>query len=320
MINDIDPRKLLISATKDTNNYIQDGLVLHFDGIENDGKGKPHRNDINYWVDLTGIHSTYKDGSGKNYFSIPTITNPVYSNTYTGVADSSTTATPFISTMWTGISHNFMPTDGRLHWIDIDRRIDETGILCPIQKEVSYCAVIKTTGYVSKWSGEYQIEFFNGKGVIDNERNGGRNDMGLNVFQYNSDGKGSVVFGTGTLFNPGGEINISPPRNAPDMLNQIYSIVGTRIPTNNSATVDVKLYFNAGISQGVASGNNSFELLSDEKFIKIGAVNGSQDLPPTAKSNSYFTGEIYSIRIYDKRLTEAEMLYNYNIDRQRFNF
>ena len=34
--------------------YVQDGLVCQFDGIENVGHGQAHSSDTNRWVDLTG--------------------------------------------------------------------------------------------------------------------------------------------------------------------------------------------------------------------------------------------------------------------------
>ena len=36
-------------------------------------------------------------------------------------------------------------------------------------------------------------------------------------------------------------------------------------------------------------------------------------------STYYFNGEIYSIRVYNKALTEDEILHNYNYDKEKFN-
>ena len=39
----------------------------------------------------------------------------------------------------------------------------------------------------------------------------------------------------------------------------------------------------------------------------------------TSKGESYHTGKIFAIRIYNRRLSEEEQLHNYQLDRERFN-
>ncbi len=36
-------------------------------------------------------------------------------------------------------------------------------------------------------------------------------------------------------------------------------------------------------------------------------------------SNSFFIGNIYSVRVYNRALTEEEILHNYNYDIEKFN-
>ncbi|MBR4612454.1 MAG: hypothetical protein IKO40_07015, partial [Kiritimatiellae bacterium] len=52
----------------DADNYVQDGLVLHYDGIRNVGLNQPHSTTATTWVNLAnpGTQDLTKGGTGKN--------------------------------------------------------------------------------------------------------------------------------------------------------------------------------------------------------------------------------------------------------------
>lgn len=77
-----------------------------------------------------------------------------------------------------------------------------------------------------------------------------------------------------------------------------------------------------GVSNGYSPINpKAIFINGDDKIIKSGGATGSGSL---GSFHSFFywgsgTTDIYSIRMYNREITEDEVLYNYNIDKQRFN-
>lgn len=72
----------------------------------------------------------------------------------------------------------------------------------------------------------------------------------------------------------------------------------------------ISLNLDGGLYNGTAvSKNSGTDYWSNTETLQIGR----------RSSGDYFKGDIYSIRIYNRRLTAAEQLNNFNVDNSRFN-
>lgn len=82
--------------------------------------------------------------------------------------------------------------------------------------------------------------------------------------------------------------------------------------SKGSISVSASRAFYNGVANNVTSYNSNISSGSGYNFIG-GAYYGGGYM-------GYLTGKIYSIRIYNRQLTESEILHNLSIDRQRFTF
>ena len=82
---------------------------------------------------------------------------------------------------------------------------------------------------------------------------------------------------------------------------------------NAPALASVSLSADRSLGNGYAltQGSNSYLNQSNNQPSRVGVLNSN---------SNFFTGKIYCIRVYSRKLTEAEVLTNYAIDCQRFNF
>ena len=90
-------------------------------------------------------------------------------------------------------------------------------------------------------------------------------------------------------------------------INQLYHYVGTYDGTN------LKIYQDGVLSNSVTTNGNL--ITTTKSTIMALGVN------PTGSSaeKDFFAGNIYSVRIYNRALTDNEILHNYQVDKNRFN-
>lgn len=82
----------------------------------------------------------------------------------------------------------------------------------------------------------------------------------------------------------------------------------TRIMTQQKASISVSNTF--GYQNGVAMEQGANNYIND--------VNANYNYIGRRKSGAYFKGKIYSIRIYTRKLTQAEIMQNLSVDNLRF--
>ena len=76
----------------------------------------------------------------------------------------------------------------------------------------------------------------------------------------------------------------------------------------------MKLYKNGKIvSKLEKSGSIKYPTGDTPIVLGVNPFNSSYD------ADTFFKGRIYSVRIYNKALTEEEILHNYNYDKEKFN-
>ena len=87
-------------------------------------------------------------------------------------------------------------------------------------------------------------------------------------------------------------------------------------------TEDIGKYF---LMTNVRNDRN-YKLYNKGKFINESEYNFDARVPNSgifigglSGLSYYFNGEIYSIRVYNRALTEDEILHNYNYDKEKFN-
>lgn len=79
---------------------------------------------------------------------------------------------------------------------------------------------------------------------------------------------------------------------------------------NANTAYSLSMNLDAGMCNGTpVSKNSGTDYWSNDNYLRIGK----------RSSGNAFTGEIYSIRVYNRRLTAAEQLNNFNVDNARFN-
>lgn len=88
---------------------------------------------------------------------------------------------------------------------------------------------------------------------------------------------------------------------------QRYTIPNSPYLASVSLSADRSL----GNGYAMTQGSNSYIGESNGKPAYVGVLNGT---------GTYYTGKIYCIRIYNRKLTEEEVLANYAVDCQRFGF
>ena len=93
----------------------------------------------------------------------------------------------------------------------------------------------------------------------------------------------------------------------PSMLNKINNTVFAINATGTTVTC----YFNGNLIGSLAITGTPIEPNTPNDFLLIGALGGT--------AATYFTGNIYNIRIYNKTLSAEEIQQNYNALKSRYN-
>lgn len=88
-------------------------------------------------------------------------------------------------------------------------------------------------------------------------------------------------------------------------LNKTYDI----IPSVNQAHC-VSVNLDIGVHNGVQAAESSSTYWASD---------GNSYVGRRSRTNAFYKGYIYSIRIYDRRLTESEIINNQRVDNERFN-
>ena len=229
------------NITDTYNGYIQDGLVLWFDGYANSGTTNRDYSK-NIWKDLSGNNNDV------------TVSGATWYNNYLS---------------FDGTNDYAYKTSGAIYNISKEHTIEV--LLKPRKVASSYQSIFNTV------------------------------NSGTNVLQYGSlwihetmqigfdTGDGSTTYDTNRF-----DIRT-------DDIGKYFLMTSIRNDRN------YKLY-NKG--KFINELNYTFDARTPNPAIYIGGQSTSTNL---------FNGEIYSIRVYNKALTEEELLHNYNYDKEKFN-
>ena len=229
-----------INAYTDTyNGYIQDGLVLWFDGYANSGTTNRDYSK-NIWKDLSGNNNNVS------------VSGATWYNNYLS---------------FDGTNDYAYKTSGAIYNISKEHTIEV--LVKPKQIKSSYQSIFNTinTGtailqYGGLWistQGDLRYEIADGSS----------NNISQSITLTSSD------------------------------LNKMYLMTSVRNDKN------YKFYNRAN--------------LLDDRTVTWNARTPNSGIFIGGGSPYFFQGEIYSIRIYNKALTEGELLHNYNYDKEKFN-
>lgn len=86
------------------------------------------------------------------------------------------------------------------------------------------------------------------------------------------------------------------------------SVIGSTYMVGNSEKMDSKAYIKGGLISEIT--NSIYRFTSDYIYLGRGSTDTSA-IP--------WKGKIYSVRIYNRELSQKELDYNYMIDKIRFN-
>lgn len=229
--------------------YIEDGLVLHLDAIDNIGEGdSKHSNTSNIWKDLSG--------NGND----ATLTNINQSDAESG---------------W---DNNCLKLDG----INDYAVINDSATMKPTNQTIEI--VFNRTGKATNTADGRAIVFVRWHGYTVELNNISNN----NQFDI-SYGRTATVGAYKYLHS-----------NKNVMLNHIYHVGAT---TENNL---IKIYINS--------------IYDNEKEQIIDAYSLMNETNIGRYENQYTKGNIYSIRMYNRALTQEEINHNYEIDKHRFKF
>lgn len=264
--------------------YIQENLVMHFDGIQNTLSG--HSDSINTWYDLTGngydlIH-TGTLNPNKHYWE---------NNAFTIEKDSQ-----IVSPLW--YSNKTFPTVGNnyLKWtVELIFKVsnDDTDMY---NRFFNIYKLYSELGSNERyWYGPY-ISTNRGKIVYDGQKH--YQSFSSNIMTFNSN-----------IFYLAGYIQFPYLNNAQNCKVFLYSSENglfSKIPTLNN-------YSSSTISSYA------------ENFSRISLFGGRTDYydyirTNTPEQNNSSKMTIYACRLYNRQLTEEEILHNAQIDAIRFGF
>jgi len=154
-----------------------------------------------------------------------------------------------------------------------------------ISDDFSLLCWFKTSSSAGSGSGQWWA----GNGLVDGEVAGTANDFGLSI------GAGKLLFGVGNT-----DTTIVSTSTYND--NIWHCVVATRVKSSGAMTLYVDGY-------SVATGTGQTGSLTGPTNITIGVLQTIVN---------YFTGSIGSVLIYNKALTGAEVLQNFNAYRGRY--
>lgn len=159
----------------------------------------------------------------------------------------------------------------------------------PVDASFSWGAWINTTN--ADASGGQWYSNFN-RQIIGGDSAGNANDYGISI------GNGSIFFGTGNTD--------TSARTANKYNNGVWHyIVATRSKENGSMNIYVD-----GVADGSATGNTN--ILNSTTTLSIGRDSNVN------LSSTYFSGSIAAVHAYNRVLSAAEILYNYNVHKGRY--
>ena len=245
---------LYVESKKVNSEYIKDGLVLHYDGINNTGNG--HSNSAMVWKDLSGNRN---DGTIKNIATI--------------LANDS------------GWGENYLSLDG----------VDD---------------------YVSAYTetdGDYTIEFI------------AKDVQAVNSAKYGS--AFMINTWTSSISKPSLQLFIDG-RNAASTTRKQYRVRWTKVEDESETEISFYETLDDGAFT-ISNGNNSLktyfngkkkdENLNQSYYERSKIENMNIEIGRWYRSSTYSIKEkIYSFRIYNRVLTDEEVVHNYEIDKVRF--
>ena len=237
--------------------YVQDDLVLHYDGIRNAGAGAAHDPDAAVWKDLSP--------SGND------------ASTYVHSSASDNGA-------W-GAKGFVFATDG--YW-KADKRTSLTG---DFTMQVACDTTQSSMQGTKSWP---NLVGNNGKGASDNTDE-------LTIFYHKDNKRLSAKFASAATNGSG-----------PGYLNQYLSAWNYKYATLLRSGAKASL-FDGTEPTLVATYATPRDLGPD---ILVGS--GTTDKNDGGSGDRRFTGTIYSVRIYDKALSNAELAWNRALDEVRF--
>jgi hypothetical protein len=160
----------------------------------------------------------------------------------------------------------------------------------PVQDDFALCCWFRTNQIASA-SGFPQ--WYGGMGLVDCEVANVVDDFGTSI------GAGKVLFGTGRN-TPSTDLTITSSLTYND--NAWHHMIATRI----RSTGNITLYIDA---QQVATGTGGVQSLTSPTNMRIGAIQ---------VNNNFFSGSIANVQVYNRALSAAEVLQNYNAQKSRY--
>ena len=235
------------------NNYIQDGLILYLDGIDNTRNG--HSDTTKVWEDLSGNNRDVAIGSD-NKFDLNSCV--------------------FVKSQNSGFSFD-NPLNSQDKGVTIECLIKSNNEGVSASENLAYCDWFWE--FRNSDSGKYMMQ--NVKSYVGN----------YNMQIYN--------------------------RNKQPILNQKLEVTPKTLYESQITISEDKIncYINGELKETANSSKDILTgLIADNAKIDLGCAKswGRNDLS--------LNGNIYTFRIYNRALTEAEIKHNYSIDRQRFLF
>ena len=231
---------LYIVAKETEPEYIQDGLLLHYDGINNTGNG--HSNTTTTWKDLSGNGN---DGTLKG------------------------------GTTW---NNDYLNFNGTYAWVSIGVHNPENVTL----------EIVSLNNALYDEEREYICNFEGGGMGINYETS---NNEKYNRFEI-------YIENSGYAFATSSNVLIN---------NKKYYLSGSYDGTQMKFFENKTKITNEIIGTIRKPGNNSILMLGENP-------NGNEP-----GGRYWLDGNVYSVRIYNRALTDDEVAYNYAIDKARFN-
>lgn len=159
----------------------------------------------------------------------------------------------------------------------------------PVQDDFTLSCWFRTTQ-----GGGVPTQWYNGRGLIDCEMSGYQNDFGLAI------GGGRVIFGVGNPNLPN-DISIYSSQTYND--GRWHQAVATRIKSTGIIT----LYIDSILT---ATGIGQTGSLTTAPNMRIGSLQTGLN---------YFSGNIGPVHVYNRALSQAEIIQNYNATKTRFD-
>ena len=273
--------------TYDVGDYVQDGLLLHYDGIRNVGAAAAHDPDAHQWMNLApGYESrwpmdwcSYTESSANNY--------AWHHNDYTQGA-------------WTDDGFAFNGKGYFAKWSDGDTFAVPANFTVQISVTGAIADQLGDPAYL--WTGQHGWEY--GSIAMRKSNNSAANGNANSVYYVNR-----------TLFPGSGSGGSARPNFYPAGAKPSY--VTAIVDYDDTKTT----YIFDGIARPAAGGRDAPAITgtspaTNQTWFSVGGFHGRSG---TAANLQSFNGTVHCFRFYNRVLTDAEVAQNRKVDEFRFH-